>query len=163
KGPVIYSVSSLAYEPATRTIFYTADNNAHRDLMAVDVRTKKTRMLIKDARVGDLAWNASDRSLWGIRHFNGICTLVRVPPPYTGEGFVPATIEARPLTDVSAITFLGHELAEKHPVIKSWTLGSPAAIPFDVTQARKGPYRPAKSLRLESFYPVVEGYKDFAA
>jgi hypothetical protein len=289
KGPAIYSVTSLAYDPAGGTIFYTADNNAHRDLMAVDVKTRRTRMLMKDARVGDLAWNASDRSLWGVRHFNGICTLVRIPPPYqewfrvhswpygqvvydidvspdgtllsaalgeisgrhslrlipteallrgdttasaelefegsvpsnfvfspdgrylhgssyqtgvsnifryeiatgarealsnsetglfrplvagedtlivfryTGEGFVPATIEARPLTDVSAITFLGQQLAEKHPVIKSWTLGSPARIPFDVAKSPPGPYRPLKSLRLESFYPVVEGYKDFAA
>ena len=289
KGPSIYSVSSLAYDPATRTMFYTADNNAYRDLMAVDVRTRKTRMLIKDARVGDLALDAADRSLWGIRHFNGICTLVRIPAPYkewfsvhswpygqvvydidvspdgrlfsaalgevsgrhslrvipmdalqrgdatavaevefegsvpsnfvfspdgrylygssyqtgvsnvfryevatgarealsnsetgffrpivagegslivfryTGAGFVPATIDAKPLTDVSAITFLGQQLAEKHPVIKSWTLGSPATVVFDADKARTQPYRPARSLRLESFYPIVEGYKDFAA
>jgi Tol biopolymer transport system component len=34
---------------------------------------------------------------------------------YTGAGFVPATIEPKVLKDVSAITFLGAELAEKHP------------------------------------------------
>ena len=38
---------------------------------------------MKDARIGDLAFNRADRSLWGIRHLNGICTLVRMPPPYT--------------------------------------------------------------------------------
>jgi len=36
---------------------------------------------------------------------------------YTGDGFVPAIIDPKPLKDVSAITFLGAELAEKHPVI----------------------------------------------
>ena len=35
-------------------------------------------MLLKDARIGDLAFNQADRSLWGIRTFNGICTLVRI-------------------------------------------------------------------------------------
>ena len=47
---------------------------------------------------------------------------------YTADGFVPATIEPRPLKDVSAITFLGHEIAEKYPVVKGWAVGSPAAI-----------------------------------
>jgi hypothetical protein len=286
KGPMIYTVSSLVYDPAGRTIFYTADNTAYRDLMAVDPRTKRSRMLIKDARVGDLAFNAADRALWGVRHFNGICSLVRIPPPYrewyrvhswpygqvpydidispdgrwlsaslgevngrhslqvmptegllagdttaravvefegsapssfvfspdgrylygssyqtgvsnifryeiatgareavsnsetgffrpivagedslivfryTGEGFIPARIEARTLTDVSAITFLGQQLAEKHPVVKDWMVGSPAAISFDPSKAPTRPYVPMRSLRRESFYPVVEGYKD---
>ena len=34
---------------------------------------------------------------------------------YTGEGFVPATIDPRPLEDVSAIKFLGAEVAAKYP------------------------------------------------
>ena len=38
---------------------------------------------MKDLRVGDLAFNQADRSLWGIRHLNGICTLVKLAPPYT--------------------------------------------------------------------------------
>src|SRR5207249_430448 len=83
KGPVIYTVTSLAYDPEDRTIFYTTDNNALRDLVALDPATRKTRVLMKDARIGDLAFNPADRSLWGIRHFNGICTLVRIPPPWT--------------------------------------------------------------------------------
>ena len=50
---------------------------------------------------------------------------------YSGDGFVPATIDPKPLEDVSAITFLGAELAEKHPIVKDWKVGSPAKIPFD--------------------------------
>jgi hypothetical protein len=82
KGPVIYTVASLAYDPSARQLFYTTDNGAHRDLVRLDPRTRKTERLMKDARIGDLAFNAADRSLWGIRHLNGIVSLVRIPPPY---------------------------------------------------------------------------------
>jgi hypothetical protein len=286
KGPSIYTVAGLAYDPGARTIFYTADNNAHRDLMSVDTVTRRTRMLMRDARIGDLAFNAADRSLWGIRHLNGICTLVRIPAPYadwqrvvsfpygtvvydldvspdgsqlsasfgeisgrqevrvfntaqalagdmtpaarfdfgnavpngfvfspegrylygssyytgvsnifrydlqekkldavtnaetgffrpvplggdslivfrySGEGFVPTRIEARPLEDVSAITFLGERLVNEHPVLKQWNVGSPAAIPFDAPSRE---YRLTGGMRLESLYPVVQGYRTSSA
>jgi hypothetical protein len=83
KQPRIYTVTSLAYDPAAHTLFYTADNASYRDLIAVDTTTRRQRTLIKDARIGDLSFNRADRSLWGIRTFNGICTLVRIPAPYT--------------------------------------------------------------------------------
>jgi hypothetical protein len=288
KGPAIYTVSSVAFDPATRTIFYTADNGAYRDLMSVDPRTRKARMLQRDVRVGDLAFDRARRALWGIRTLNGICSLVRIPAPYTqwervvswpygtvvydldvsadgskiaasfgdasgkqevrvfqtaalvdadtppvarfdfgnsvpngfvfspdgrylygssyytgasnifrydlehqqldavtnaetgffrpipiggdslivfrysGSGFVPARIDARPLQDVSAITFLGERLAEERPVVRSWMAGSPAAVAFDDnTPARS--YRLAGAMRLESLYPIVQGYKDSVA
>jgi hypothetical protein len=288
KGPSIYTVTALAYDPAAHTIFYTADNNAHRDLMSVDTVTRRTQMLMKDARIGDLAFNRADRSLWGIRHLNGICTLVRIAAPYrewervvswpygtvvydldvspdglqvaasfgevsgkqevrvfktaealagdttpvarfdfgnavpngfvfspdgrylygssyytgasnifrydlqkqqldavtntetgffrpvplggdslivfrySGEGFVPARIEARPLQDISAITFLGERLAGEHPIVKQWNVGSPAAVPFDDGQPPRD-YRLTGGLHLESLYPVLQGYRDAAA
>jgi hypothetical protein len=289
KGPAIYTVSSVAYDPGAHTIFYTADNGAYRDLMSVDPATKKPRMLLKDARIGDLAFDRADRSLWGIRQLNGICTLVRIPAPYrewqrivswpygtvvydldvspdgsklaasfgeasgkqevrvfatnpppaietapiarfdfgnsvpngfvfspdgrylfgssyytgtsnifrydletqtldavtnadtgffrpvplggdsllvfryTGSGFVPTRIEATPLEDVSAITFLGERLAEEHPIVKQWSVGSPAAIAFDPAKAPAHDYALVGGMRLESTYPVVQGYKDTAA
>jgi hypothetical protein len=289
KEPIIYTVTSLAYDPDGGTLFYTADNKAYRDLRALDPKTKKARTLMKDARIGDLAFNRADRSLWGVRHFNGIATLVRIPPPYTewkqvhswpygevaydldvspdgrllsasvgeinglqslrvlnveallagdatpfrtfdfgaaipsnfvfspdgaylygssyytgvsnifrydvesgaldavsntetgffrpipiggdtlivfrytGEGFVPATIEARPLEDVNPIVFLGEQIAEKHPFVKDWKVGSPAAIPLESRITRQGRYSAFRGLRLESLYPVVEGYKDFTS
>jgi hypothetical protein len=82
KLPRIYTVTSVAYDPTAHTLFYTADNTAERDIVALDTVTKKQRTLLKDARIGDLAFNRADRSLWGIRTFNGICTLVRIPYPY---------------------------------------------------------------------------------
>ncbi|MEO7478938.1 MAG: hypothetical protein ABIT64_06885, partial [Lysobacteraceae bacterium] len=84
KGPMLYRVTSLAYDPDTKTAFYTTDNNSgYRDVMSLDTVTGKTHMLLKDARIGDLVFNHSDRSLWGIRHLNGIVTMVRMPYPYS--------------------------------------------------------------------------------
>jgi hypothetical protein len=82
KQPRSYTVTSLAFDPAAGTLFYTADNTSWRDLMAFDVKTKRERMLLKDARIGELVFDKADRSLWGVRTFNGICTLVRIPYPY---------------------------------------------------------------------------------
>lgn len=289
KGPSKFTVSDLAYDPGNGSLFYTADTHAYRDLRILDPIASKARTLITDARVGDLVFDKADRSLWGIRHFNGISTLVRIPAPYSewkhvhswpygetvydidvspdgtllsasvgqidgrqslrvmkieslltgdttpaiehdfgtvvpsnfvfspdgrylygssyytgvsnifrfeiatgaleamsnsetgffrpiplnenrlivfrysGEGFVPATIDLRPIQDVSPITLLGQQIVETHPVLKEWNVGSPAAIPLDSLITRKGKYRPLAQLAFESAYPVVQGYKDFAA
>lgn len=290
KGPVIYTVTSLAFDPDARQLYYTTDNGAHRDLVRVDPRTHQTELLMKDARIGDLAFNRADRSIWGIRHLNGIATLVRIPPPYkewtrvhsypygtvlydldvspdgtrvsasfgeidgkqdvrlfaaerllagdttplarfdfgpsvpsgfvftrdgtalvgssyytgvsnifrydiatgkvaalsnaetgffrpvarpedddlfvfrySGEGFVPARIQAKPLEDVSAITFFGQQVIEKHPVLKTWLLGSPADINIEEKHLTSGAYHLAGGLHRESVYPIAQGYKDYAA
>ena len=82
KGPMLYSVTSLALDAESNTMFYTADNYALRDLMSIDMETGETRMLQKDIRVGELVFNKSGRALWGVRHANGMATLVRMPYPY---------------------------------------------------------------------------------
>jgi hypothetical protein len=82
-GMMLYKVTSLAFDPSTRTAFYTDENYAYRDINAIDVDTGRQRRLLTDARIGDLAFDAADKSLWGIRHQNGFVTLVRIPPPYT--------------------------------------------------------------------------------
>jgi hypothetical protein len=289
KGPEIYTVASLAFDPDAHTLFYTTDNGAHRDLVALDARTRRTQMLQKDARIGDLAFDRADKSLWGVRHLNGICTLVRMAPPYrewsrvvswpygtvmydidvspdgtlvsssmgeidgkqdvrvfpvdalvkgdttplkrfdfgpsvpsgfvfspdgrflygssyytgvsnlfryeiatgaaeavtntdggffrpvplgndrlfafrySGNGFVPTELTATPLEDVSAITFFGEQLAEAHPVLEQWNVGSPARIQLDAIPQRTAPYSITGHLRRESIYPIVQGYKDTAA
>jgi hypothetical protein len=82
-GMMLYKVTSVAFDPSTRTAFYTNQNYAYRDIYAIDVDTGKKRKLLTDARIGDLAFNRADKSLWGIRHQDGFVTLVRMPPPYT--------------------------------------------------------------------------------
>jgi hypothetical protein len=289
KGPVIYTVTSLAYDPSAGALFYTTDNGALRDLVRLDVASRRTEVLLEDARIGDLAFSRPDQVLWGIRHLNGISTLVRIPPPYrewfqviswpygtvmydldlspdgsrivasfgeisgrqevrvldvaalqrkettpvaafdfgtavpngfvfapdgrsvygssyytgvsnifqydierrkldavsntdtgffrplpagdgslivfrySGEGFIPTRIEPRPLENVGAITFLGERLVAEHPELKTWMLGSPAAIALDQIPQRTGKYRLAGGLRRDSFYPVMQGYKDTGA
>jgi WD40 repeat protein len=82
-GMMLYKVTSVAFDPASRTAFYTNQNYAYRDINAIDVDTGRKRRLLTDARIGDLAFNRADKSLWGLRHQNGFVTLVRIPPPYT--------------------------------------------------------------------------------
>jgi len=292
KGAISYRVSSLAYDPSSETLFYTTDNLTHRNLMALDLRTRESRMLLKASRIGDLAYNPADRSLWGLRTNNGFDILVRIPYPYTewqpvhvfpyaevpfdldvspdgtmvsmsvagpdeqnpgvqvmqvrvtrtdallagnatperrfvfgtavpegfvfsrdgrylygssfytgvsniyryelatgklealtnaevgffrpmelddsklvvlnytAQGFVPAMIEPRVTDDLSAITFLGEQIATKRPVVRDWLAGSPASVDYQSQVTGQGEYSPLRQLSLESFYPVVQGYKD---
>lgn len=289
KGPMLFRVTSLAFDPESKTLFYTSDNSAYRDLMAVDPLTGESEMLLKDARIGELVFNKADRSIWGARHLNGIVSLVRIPFPYkawnlvhafpygtmlydmdispdgqllstsfgnlhgeqsvqilkiesllagdtepmqkfdlgaavpesfvfspdgkflfgsayytgisnifryeidtreieavsntdtgffrplpredgslvifhyTGQGFVPASMDPLPLEDVGAITFLGQQVIQKHPQLREWQAGSPADIPLEKLITEEGSYKPMGSVGLESIYPVVEGYKDSVA
>jgi len=288
KGPMKYRVTATAYDPHAKTLFYTADNVAFRDLMSVDVATGSVRMLLRDARIGDICFDGSDRSLWGLRHLNGYVTLVRIPYPYdkwkqvytwpygaepfeldvsadgsmlsmsmndldgkqqlqvyhtaelkagqvrpfstfnfegstpegfvftpdgrylygssyytgvsnlfryeiatgqieavsnaetgffrpipmadgslivqeyTGEGFAPVVIDPRPLEDLSAITFLGAQIASKHPVVKEWRVGSPATAPEPVI-THQGKYSPIRQIEYGDGYPIIEGYRDSVA
>lgn len=285
KGSMKYIVTSSAYDPATHTFFFTQNNFEYRDLMAVDIRTGKARRLLRQARIGDLAFDAADRSLWGLRTANGYVTLVQIPYPYkewhqvhtfpygvepfdidvshdgsmlamsvaeisgasflhvyktadllagsttpfakysfgqaspesfvftpdgrqlygssyytgisniyrfdlasgkmdavsnidtglfdplpmpdgrlaaleyTGQGFLPVTFDPVPLNDLSAITFLGTVVAEKHPIVKTWGVGSPAKIDLAALVTKKGVYKPGHQMRLQWHYPVVEGYR----
>jgi len=289
KGPMKYRVTSTAYDPASRTLFYTDDNTAYRDLMAVDVESGRTQMLLKDARIGDLCFDESDRSIWGLRHLNGYVTLVNIPYPYeswkqvytwpygaepfeldvsadgsmlsmsvaevsgnsflrvfsterleagqaepirefdfgtaipegfvftrdgrylfgssyytgvsnifryeiasgeieavsnaetgffrpipmadgslivqeyTGEGFAPAVIDPRPLEDLSAITFLGAEIAKKHPVVQDWLVRPPSRADAEPVITRQGKYQPLREFSYGDGYPIVEGYRDSVA
>ena len=289
KGPMKYRVTSTAYDPGSGTLFYTADNVAFRDLMAVDAATGKTRMLLEDARIGDICFDESDRSLWGLRHLNGYVTLVNIPYPYetwkqvytwpygaepfeldvsadgsmlsmsvaeisgdsflrvfsteeleagkaeplrefdfgtaipegfvftpdgrylygssyytgvsniyryeigtgaieavsnaetgffrpipmedgslivqeyTGEGFAPSVIRPEPLEDLSAITFLGAEIAKKHPVVRDWVVPAPSASDPEPVVTRQGKYQPLREFGYGDGYPIIEGYRDSVA
>jgi hypothetical protein len=289
KGPALYFVTSIAYDPGAGKLYYTTDNNDWRDLASCDIATGHTERLMKDCRIGELVFDRADSSLWGLRHFNGISTLVRLQPPYhdyrrvvsfpygrdladldvspdghtlsacvseisgrqtlrlydiaalergdttsrvlhdfgeaapanfvftddgrylygssyytgvsniwrydlsadsmdivtnaetgffrpmpvghdslvvlryTGKGFIPSLVRTAPLTDVSAITFLGHDLVERYPVLKSWRVPSPATVPLDSVITANGPYHPWSHLALDSIYPIIEGYQVYTA
>ena len=286
KGAKLYKVASFAFDPASGTAFFTNDNTAYRDLMAVDVRTGEQRLLLKDARIGEIAFNRADRSLMGVRHVFGQTQFVRIPYPYdswqavysfpfgflpydldispdgrllsasmteanadeylrvweldrvvkgdvtplsefrfgqatpesfvfspdgrylygssyytgvsniyryevatgdvqamsnadtglfrpvpladgrlivltyTAAGFVPAIIEPKVLQDVSAVTFLGTELVNKYPVIKTWQVPPPNTVDYERQVVREGPYHAWQHVAVDSGYPVLQGYKN---
>lgn len=82
-GPALYYVTSLAYDRAGKKLFYTSDNSrGWRDLNEFDLKSGKSRMLLRDVRMGDLVVNPADQSLWGVRHHNGISSLVRTSAPW---------------------------------------------------------------------------------
>ena len=295
QGPVSYRVASVACDPDGETIFYTTNNLTYRNLLAYDLKTGESRMLFKGARIGDLAFNRADRSLWGLRTYNGFVMVVRMAHPYTewnrvhvypfgevpfdldvspdgklvslslagpdgdrsgmqvmqlrvmsaerlmagdatplhrlemgtalpegftfsddgqslygssyytgvsniyryelatgklealsnaevgffkplqlddsrllifhftAEGFVPAVIEARPTEDLSAIRFLGEQVASTHPVVQGWGAGPPSQVDYKASVIREERYRPAFEMSRESIFPIIEGYKDSVA
>ena len=78
KGAALFYVTSLTYDPKNEILFYTTDNDSWRDLNAYNIKTKETKRLQKDFRVGDLAFNQADESIWGIKHLNGLSTITRI-------------------------------------------------------------------------------------
>lgn len=280
------SVTSLAFDPSSRTLFFTTNNADWRHLLALDLETGRTRMLLRDARIGDLAFNRADRSLWGVRHDNGFSTLVRIPSPYTewnqihtltygrdlfdldvgrdgsaligsmseisGEqrlvrmtvasllrgdatpevlydfgdwspsnfvisddgrflygssyysgvsniyrydverrlmqplsnaetgffkpiplpgdslivfeysrqGFVPSIIPKTVPDSVSAIHFLGNEIAERRKEVQEWMPASGTDVDRDALATAAGEYSTRRNFKLDNAYPVIEGYQD---
>jgi hypothetical protein len=81
---------------------------------------------------------------------------------YAADGFAPAIIDPRPITDVSAITFLGTEIAEKYPVVKTWQVPPPSTVDDEKLVTPTGPYFPVKSIGFQNAFPVLQGYKNSA-
>jgi hypothetical protein len=82
-APALYFVTSMAYDPKGRKIFYTTNNSrGWRDLNELDLNNGRRRQLLKNCRTGDLVVNPKDQSIWGIQHHNGRSILVVIPPPY---------------------------------------------------------------------------------
>ena len=78
---------------------------------------------------------------------------------YTGDGFQPVLIADSTINDVSAVDYLGFEIAETYPELLDWETRAPdrgdgEIVPFD------GAYSPFRNLGISSFYPVIHAYKD---
>jgi hypothetical protein len=82
---------------------------------------------------------------------------------YSAKGFVPTIIDAKPTEDLSAVTFLGEQVASKYPEVQSWVAQVPSTIPYESQSLRQGPYRPAHELTLDSVIPLVAGYRNSVA
>lgn len=78
-----YYVTHLAYDPSTRSLFYTTHNaRGWRDIWRVDIETGEKHEVLHKGRIGDLAFSRPDGALWGVQHHLGQSRLVRLPPPY---------------------------------------------------------------------------------
>jgi len=77
---------------------------------------------------------------------------------YSAKGFVPTEIQAQPTEDLSAVTFLGEQVAEKYPEVQKWVAQVPSTIPYESQILGQGRYRPARELQIDSVIPMVEGY-----
>jgi hypothetical protein len=77
-GGAVYDVTSLAFDPDGRRLFF-ASNTSHglRGLNVFDLNTRKATLIGRNLRVGDLVFCRKDGSLWGMRHENGLSTIVR--------------------------------------------------------------------------------------
>jgi hypothetical protein len=82
EGAALFYVTSLAFDPERRLLYFTTDNYGWRDLHVFDLERGSSRRLQKDLRAGDLVWDRSRDALWGVRHVHGISTLVRIDAPY---------------------------------------------------------------------------------
>ncbi|HXG82192.1 MAG TPA: hypothetical protein VNJ05_10370, partial [Sphingomicrobium sp.] len=170
KGMMLYKVTSVAFDPDARTAYYTEDNYAFRDLVAVNVDTGRKRMLLKDARIGDMVVNPADKSIWGVRHENGLATIVRIPPPYAGfnqvhtfnYGQIPFDIDISP--DGTKLSASFGEINGTQSV-RVWDLASlaPESEPIEIARLDLPPSTPegfifapdGKALYGTSFYTGV--------
>ena len=82
-GASTYYATSLVWDKEGERLFFTDDNYYRRDLCVVDIKSGNKETLIEDIRAGDLAWNPMTKTIWGVRHQNGISTLIRLKSPYT--------------------------------------------------------------------------------
>jgi len=92
-----------------------------------------------------------------------ISTSEMVAYKYTSKGFTPVVIPIKTREDINAINYLGQQVVERFPIVKSWNAGSPARVDLDKVTTYAGPYRPIAQTRLGSVYPVLEGYRDTVA
>ena len=81
RGGAVYDVTSLAFDPEGRRLFFTT-NNSHglRALSVFDLTSRRQKTIGTNLRIGDLVFCQKDGSLWGVRHDNGLSSLVRFEP-----------------------------------------------------------------------------------
>lgn len=144
--PALYYVTSLAYNPSGNELFFTTHNSSQwRNLNVVNLYTGKTRVLLKRARMGDITFNAADKSIWGVRHQDGYSTLVRVPPPYDGFQEIFSFRYGKDLFDID-ISPDGSMLTGSLVEIN----GDQRLIKFDIRQLLQG----------EKAYEILEEFED---
>jgi len=78
---------------------------------------------------------------------------------YTGDGMRLVRLPDDTLEDIAPVRYLGYAITQEHPVVLDWELGSPRHIDPDSVITFEGDYNAFRSMRLNSIYPIIEGYK----
>lgn len=81
-SPRLFFVTNIAYDESSGTVFITENNSHFRDLVMLDIGTGKIIKKLKFERLGDLAFNKADKTLWGMRNYNGRSMISRLHHPY---------------------------------------------------------------------------------
>jgi hypothetical protein len=81
---------------------------------------------------------------------------------YTSKGFVPSMIPNAVADSVSAIRFLGNEIAATRTEVQDWMPPPSSGINLDSLTTATGTYRSLGHFKLDAAYPIVEGYRDAA-
>ena len=143
------SPSNFVFSPDGRYLYGTSYYTGVSNVFRYDLQTKKVEALTNVE--------------------SGLFRPIPIAPDmmlayrYTAKGFEPVRVPIAPTEDVNAIEYLGQQVVEKWPVVKTWNAGSPARVNLDKITTYAGPYRPIARLRSTSIYPVVEGYKSTVA
>ena len=125
-----------------------------RGLRVLARRPVPVRQFVLHGRVEHLPLRDRDRQARGAQQRRGglssgrcrstsrncSCSITRP------QGFVPATIDARPTEDLSAITFLGEQIATERPVVQEWGAGPPSRVDYESKIVRQGDYSPLREL-----------------
>jgi len=82
---------------------------------------------------------------------------------YTHKGMIAGMMKIEALEDVNPINYLGQKIFGKYPEVENWTLPPPSKINLDSLHVVEKPYHPIGELKLSGAYPIIQGYKNYAA
>ncbi len=148
KGPMKYSVTSTAWDPVARRLFFTEDQSRKRDLMYLDLPTGEVTRIARNARIGQLVFNRKDRSLWGVRHQGGKVELVGTPYPYQRLKTVYRAPYGQVISDMD-ISPDGRFLSATVGDIK----GRQSLQVFRISDLVRGKFKPAAQFNFGRAYP----------
>lgn len=132
-SPMLYTVAYLAYDAEKDIIFLSEHNNKYRSLVKIDVESGKKETLIDISRTGNLVFNQTDGSLWGVQHDNGYAKLVKIPPPYKEVVPMFTTEFGRSLLDL-AVSNNGDKISATLTGVR----GEQLLIMFDTESLERG-------------------------
>jgi hypothetical protein len=78
---------------------------------------------------------------------------------YTGDGMRLVRLPDGTLEDIAPVRYLGYAITQEHPVVLDWELGSPREVDPDSVIVFEGDYNAFRSMRMNTIYPIIEGYK----